>query len=76
MHKSKKRDKSQALDGVPVRTLGIQGVDFEILHWLEKRTKHSLYGRGNLSLVDMFSLYSLISVKFFPSGIRGGKKQG
>ena len=26
----------------------------EITHWLEKETKHSLYGCGNLSLVDTF----------------------
>ena len=31
-----------------------KGVDCEIPHRLEKGIKHSLYGRGNFSLVDVF----------------------
>ena len=31
-----------------------RGVDFEISHRLERGTKYSLYGCGNLSLVDAF----------------------
>ena len=29
-------------------------VNYEIPHWLERQTKHSLQGCGNLSLVDTF----------------------
>ena len=31
-----------------------RGVDCEILHWLERGTKHSLKGYEDLSLVDLF----------------------
>ena len=33
---------SQSLSGVPARTLGLKGVDCEIPHRLERKTKHSL----------------------------------
>ena len=31
-----------------------RGVDCEIPHWMKMRTKHSLEGCGNLSLIDVF----------------------
>ena len=31
-----------------------RGMDCEIPHRVERRTKHSLYGCGNLSLTDVF----------------------
>ena len=33
---------------------GPKGVDCEIPHWLERETKHSSYGCGNLFLPNAF----------------------